>query len=140
MGELGQVDHKHLIGDGLTQAEGKVHLRVLELLGVQHTLHRHDLRFLVGYLYTNGALTGYRRDNTDAKRRKTQRNVGFQSTDAVDAHTFSRCNLIERDRRTDGGINLTDFNAKVTQHLNDAVVVGLDLIHVNHRLIIVFLQ
>ena len=39
MGNLGQVCHKHLVSDGLTQSHGQFHFRVLKLARVKDTLH-----------------------------------------------------------------------------------------------------
>ena len=89
MGNLRKVNHKHLIGDGLTERHWKGHLGGLELLGIEHALHRHNLRILVWNLNANGAFSWNRSDDTNAKGRQTQRDVGLQATNLTDAHTFS---------------------------------------------------
>lgn len=45
---FGQVHHKHLVGNSLSERDGQFKSRVLELFGVDDALHRHDARILLG--------------------------------------------------------------------------------------------
>ena len=64
---LCQVEHKDLVGDGLTQRTRQFHGCFLELLGIENRLHRHDIGFGIRNLNTDGALAGNRCDDTNAE-------------------------------------------------------------------------
>ena len=99
VGNLGQVNHEDLVGDGLAQGDGKFHVGLLEFLGVEDAIHR-----------------------------QAEGDVVLQVLDLGDAHALGRRDLVERDGRADGGANGTDLHAEVVEHLDDAVFVGLQLL------------
>ena len=70
MGHLGQVHHEHFVGDSLTQGDGQLVGRSLELLAADNALPRHDFGIRIGHFNANGTLARYRRDDTDAQRRE----------------------------------------------------------------------
>ena len=67
---FGQVHHKHLVGNSLSERDGQFESRVLKLFGVDDALHRHDARIFVRHLNTNGALARNRCNDTYAKCRE----------------------------------------------------------------------
>ena len=142
VGRLGQVEHEHLVGDGLAHGAGQVHRGLLEFLRVQNALHRHDALLGVGHLYADGALAGDGGYDAYAQRLQVQRDVVFQSTYLRDAHAWGGFQLIERDGGAYGGLDAADFDAKSAQHVHDAVLVGGLLGHVDVGLavIVVVLQ
>ena len=140
VGELGEVDHEHLVRDCLTECHRERHLRCLELLRVEHALHGDDLRLLVWHLNTYRSLTGDRRDDTDTQGSKTQSDIRLKAAYLTDSHTLGRRDLIERHCRTHRSIYLTDGDAKALQHLHDTGVVRLNLVHINDRRAVVFIQ
>ena len=128
MGNLGQVNHEDLVGDGLAQGDGKFHVGLLEFLGVEDAIHRDDARRGVGHLDADRALAGDGGDDTDADGSQTEGDVVLQVLDLGDAHALGRRDLVERDGRADGGADGTDLHAEVVEHLDDAVFVGLQLL------------
>ena len=124
MRNLCQVDHEHLIGNGLTQSNRQFHLCLLELSGVEDTLHAHNVRLGVRHLDTYGSLARDRSNDTYSQGCKTQGDVVLEILDFRDAHTFGRLYLIECDGRTHRSSYGTYGNTKVAQHLDDAVFVG----------------
>ena len=139
---LGQVNHEHIIRNGLTQSNGQIHGCLAEPLGVQDTLHRDNLRFLVGYLDTYGSLTRNWCNDTNTQGTQTQGDIILQIADSGDAHTFCWSDLIECNGRTDGGMDRTNLYTETVQYLYDTVHVTLLLILINRRFvaIVVFLQ
>ena len=138
---LRQIHHEHLVGDGLTQRDRQLHLGFLELLGVQNTLHAHDIRLGIRYLDTDGSLARDRSDDTDTQGSEAQGDIILQVLDLGDAHTLGRLNLVESDGRAHGGTDGLDLYAEVAQHLDDPVLVRLLLLFVDrHLLVVVFLQ
>ena len=128
---LGEVDHEDFVGDGLAQRDGELERRLLELACVDDALHRHDAGRLIGHLNTDGALARYGGDDADAQRRERKGNVILEVAYLVDAHARGRRHLVERDGGTDGSLDARDFNAKVAQHVDDAVLVGVLFGHVH---------
>ena len=140
MGSLGEVEHEHLVGDGLTHGTGQVHRCLLELLRVQNTLHRHDVLLLVRNLDTDGTLAGNRGNDTDAESLQREGDVILQITDFRDTYPLCRCNFVERDGGAYGGLDAVNLNAKVAQHLHDAVLVLRLLLHVDVGLAVVLVD
>ena len=141
MGNLGQVYHKYLVGDGLAQCERQFHLRFLELPRVEDTLHAYDVGVGIRHLDTDSALAGYGGDDTYAEGSQAQGDVVLQILDLRYAHTVGRLYLVERNGRTYCGAYGLDLHAEVAQHLNDAVLVGylfrlIDVVLV----VVIFLQ
>ena len=131
MRNLRKVCHEHLVGDGFSEYDRQVVLRLLELLRVQDALHRHVMALLVWHLNTDSALARYRRNDTHAESRKAQRDVCLQTANLGDADTFSRSDLVERDGRTDSCLYFADVDAETLQHLDNLLVVRLDFVHIN---------
>ena len=121
MGNLGQVGHEHLVGDGLTQGDGQLHRCFAEAFGVEHRLHRDNLRLGVRHLDTDGSLTRDGCDDTNAQSRQTQGDVVFEVANLRDAHTLGGCYLVERDGGSHGGVDGAYLHAEVVEHLDDAV-------------------
>ena len=139
MGNLGQIDHEHLVGDGFAYGNGQIHGGFLETLGVEDTLHRHDVWFGIGHFNTDGALAGDRSYDTNTQSGKTQGDVVFQITYLGDTHALGRCDFIERDGWSHRGLDGLDLDTKVVEHLNDTVFVALLLIHIDIRLAVGFI-
>ena len=63
---LGEIEHKHLVGDRTTIRDRQFHLLLfLEAFGRDDRVHGDDLRLLVRHLNTDRSLTRHRRDDTD---------------------------------------------------------------------------
>ena len=105
MGSLSQIEHEHFVGDGLTNGTGQLHRRLLELLRVQHRLHRDGSGLGIRYLNTDSSLAGDRRDDTDTQSREAQGDIVLQVADTRDTHTRGWGNLIQRDGRTYGSLD-----------------------------------
>ena len=133
VGHLGQIHHEHLVRDGLTQGDGQLIGRFLELLAADDALPRHDFGVRVGHLDTDGTLARYGRYDTDAQCREAQGDVVLQSAYFRDAHALFGSNLVERHRRSYGRLDGADFDAETAQCAHDLVLVGILLVHVDGR-------
>ena len=111
---LGQIEHEHLVGDCLTDGTGKFHLRLLELLRVQDRFHRDGRGFGVWHLDTHRTLTRHGGDDTDAEGGQRQGDIVLQVLHLLDADTLGQRDLVEGDRRTDGGLDTANFHTKST--------------------------
>ena len=70
MRNLRKVCHEHLIGDGLSEHDRQVVLRLLKLLRVQNTFHRYIMALFVRHLNTDSALAWDWCNDTHAESRK----------------------------------------------------------------------
>ena len=139
---LCQIDHKHFVGDSLSECYRQRHIRFLELTTVEDALHRYDVRLRIRHLDTYCSLAGNRSDDTYSKGCKRQGDVVLEVTDLCNLNTRSRSNLVEGDGRTDGSCDRAYLNTEVAKNLDDAVLVLVLLFHIDVRLsvVLVFLQ
>ena len=141
MGNLCKVGHVDFVRNGLTQSDGQFHLGFLEFLGIQYALHRHDVGFLVRNFNADSALARHRSNDTDAQSRQIQGDVFLQILYSRYADALSRSDFIKRYGWTNGSLDFFDGHAKRIKDLNDALVVGLNLFHVDFglaRIVILF--
>ena len=142
MRNLGQIHHEHVVGNRLSECQRQFHRGLLELSGVQDAFHRDDACLGVRHFDTDGALAGDRCNDTDAECREAQGDIIFQVADLGYTHTFGRCEFVERDGGAYGGRDTRNLHSEGVQHLDDAVLVGRLLLHVDIRPVvgIVFLE
>ena len=140
MRSLRQVEHKHLVGDGLSKCTGQFHRCFLEFPGVQDRFHRNDRRLGIRHLDTYRTLTGDRSDDTDTEGSQRQSDIVFQVLDLRDSHARSQSNLVKRNGRSDGGLDTGNLHTKRTEHLHDTVLVGRLLGHIDIRLAVVLVS
>ena len=142
VGRLGQVEHKHLVGNRLTDGTGQFHLRLLELLRIEDRFHRYRRRLGIRNLDTHRTLAGHRRDDTNAEGCQRQGDIVLQILHLLDSYALSQRDLVEGDCRSDGGLDARDLHTKGAKHIDDSVLVGRLLGHVDIGLtvVIVFLQ
>ena len=134
MWSLGEVEHEDLVSNSLTNGTRQLHRWFLEFLGVEDRTHGYRSRLGVRNLDTDGALARDRRNDTNAQSRQRQGNVVLQVTDAWDTHAWGWSNLVKRDGRTYRSLDAADFYAEVAQYVDNAVFVGVLLVHVDERL------
>ena len=131
---LGEIEHKDLVRDCTTVGDRQFHLLlVLETLGGDDRVHGNDLRFLVRYLDTDGALTRHRRDDTDTGCRKRHHDIVLQRLDLRYADTGFGYDLIQRHGRTDGRFDGLYLDAVVTKGRHDLCSVGALLLFIDDR-------
>ena len=137
MRHLAQIHHKYFIRNRLTQCDGQVVSRLLELLAADNALTGYNLRIGVGHFDTNRTLSRNGSDDTDAERRKAEGNIIFQTAYLRNADALLGSDFIQRHRRTYRRLNGTDFYTETTQSIDNLILVRVLLYHVNGRTIVI---
>ena len=131
---LGEVEHKDLVGDGSSVRNRQTHLVLfLETFGGNHGVHRHHLRLLVRHFDTYRSLTRHRGDDTDTCRTQRQHDIVLQLLDTRHTYTGFWHDLIERDGRSDGGLNRLNLNTVVTERRHNTCAVRALLLFIDNR-------
>ena len=139
VGHFTQIHHKDLIGNGLAQCNGQVVRRLLKLLTADDALARDNLRIGIRHFNTDCSLSRYRSNDTDAQRGKAECNIIFQTAYLGDTDTLFRCNLIQRHRRAHRSFNGTDFDTEAAQRIDNLILIGILLCHIDSRFGIVIM-
>ena len=136
MRHLAKVEHKDFVCNRLTQYNRQIELGFLKLLASDHALTGYDLRILVRNFNTDGSLTRYRSNDTNAICRQTQRDIIFQTTNLRNTYSLFGGNFIQSHRRPYRCLDRTDFNTKAAQSINDTVFIRILFVHINRRIVI----
>ena len=107
----------------------------MELFGSQNAAHRNGFGLAVRHFDADGALARNRGDDTDAQSGQTQRNIVLQVLDFRDSNAGGRDDFIQRDCRADGRLDFVDADAEFAQGFHNLVLVGLQFLIVDFRLL-----
>ena len=86
MGHLYQIDHKYLVGNGLSKCHRELEVCLLELAAVDDALHRHHLWLGIRYFNTYGAFAWNGGNDAYAECRKREGYVILEVANLGDAY------------------------------------------------------
>ncbi len=124
VGHLGEVGDEDLVGDGLAEGDGELHLGILVGGTLEHGFHADNLRLGIGHLDTDVALAGDGCDDADAEGSQGEGDVVLEALDFADADARSGLDLVEGHRGSRGGGDVGNLDAVVPEGLDNAVLVG----------------
>ncbi len=128
MRHLRDVGDDGLARDVLTDTEGKLRLRSLELGTAEHIPEINGRTVLVRHLDADRRLARDRRLDTDIRRSETHLDIVCERHDLRHLHTDLRLQLIARDGRADGDVRNRDIDAEALQRFLERQRVLADLL------------
>ena len=128
---LSQINHENFVGNGLAECNGKCVVALLEFLTFENTLHRNDLRFFIRYFNTNRSLSRHWSNDANANSCKGQSNVFFEVLNLRYTNTRCGSDFVKCNSGTYSCRNLSNFNSESAENLNNAIFIGMLLLHVN---------
>ena len=122
---VGQVEHFHLLGNGVTDGDRQFCLAVTEGRIVQKSLERHDGRFVIGHLNAHGVRQG---GDTYALGIERDADIFLELLDGGNFNTGGRIYLIQCNGGTYHGRYIAHLDFVAGQGCADLVVVAAELI------------
>ena len=124
---FGQVDDERFVLNRFAEHHRDVVVRFLELHRFDDRVHRDDLLVLVRHFDADRSLARDRRDDPDAERGETLRDIVLEVLDFRNTNAGSLYDLIQRDRRPDRRFDLVDLDPEIFERFFDPVFVFDDL-------------
>src|SRR5690606_11697152 len=114
--------------DGLAQHHRQLHVALLEFLRTQNGADADHLAVLVRNLYPDRTSSGNRRDNADAERCETQRDVIFKIFDSRNLDPRVRHDFVQRYSWPDRRLDALYSNLEVDKRRDNPILVLIKLL------------